>query len=53
MFDLKKDPDEIHNIVADPDYADIRTDLRDQLMTLIVMQDYPKTRRDLFAIGVH
>ena len=25
----------------------------DQLLELIVMQDYPKTRRELFALGVH
>ena len=53
MFDLRKDPDEQHNLVADPDYADIRRELRDRLMELIVMQDYPKTRRNLFALGVH
>jgi arylsulfatase A-like enzyme len=53
MFDLKNDPDETNNIVANSAYADIRNDLRDQLMTLIVMQDYPKTGRELFAIGVH
>ncbi|NIA06430.1 MAG: sulfatase-like hydrolase/transferase [Actinobacteria bacterium] len=53
MFDLRKDPDEQHNRVADPNYADIRRELRDRLMELIVMQDYPKTRRNLFALGVH
>ena len=30
-----------------------RRQLRDQLMELIVLQDYPKTRRNLFALGVH
>ena len=53
MFDLKNDPNEINNIVADESFASIRDELRSQLMTMIVMQDYPKTRRDLFAIGVH
>jgi choline-sulfatase len=53
LFDLEKDPDEQHNLVADPEYASIREELRDKLMTLIVMQDYPKTRRNLFALGVH
>jgi hypothetical protein len=27
--------------------------LRDRLLELIVMQDYPTTRRELFALGVH
>jgi arylsulfatase A-like enzyme len=53
MFDLRADPDEQVNIVADPSYATVRQGLRDQLLELIVMQDYPKTRRELFALGVH
>ena len=53
MFDLRSDPDEQANVVADPAYAGTRQQLRDQLMDLIVLQDYPKTRRDLFALGVH
>ena len=53
MFDLRTDPDEQHNVVADPAYARIRQELRDRLLELIVMQDYPKTRRELFALGVH
>ena len=53
MFDLRVDADEQRNIVADPSYAGVRQDLRDELLELIVMQDYPKTRRELFALGVH
>ena len=53
MFDLRTDPDEQHNVVADPAYAAERLALRDRLLELIVMQDYPKTRRELFALGVH
>ena len=53
MFDLRADPDEQVNLVADPAYAEIRQELRDRLLELIVMQDYPKTRRELFALGVH
>ena len=53
MFDLRNDPDEQHNVVASPDYADTRRELRDRLMERIVMQDYPKTRRDVWALGVH
>jgi hypothetical protein len=53
MFDLRVDPDEQHNVVADPAYAADRLALRDRLLELIVMQDYPKSRRELFALGVH
>jgi arylsulfatase len=53
MFDLRTDPDEQRNLVADPSYSSVRQDLRDQLLELVVMQDYPKTRRELFALGVH
>jgi arylsulfatase len=53
LFDLSQDPDEQHNVVAEPRYADNRHALRDRLMELIVKQDYPKTRRNLFAMGVH
>jgi arylsulfatase A-like enzyme len=53
MFDLRADPDELRNVVADPAYAAQRQALRDRLLELIVMQDYPKTRRELFALGVH
>ncbi|RMD84905.1 MAG: DUF4976 domain-containing protein, partial [Lentisphaerae bacterium] len=53
LFDLKADPDEQRNLVKDPDYVTIRNDLRDRLMNLIIAQDWPKTRRELFALGVH
>jgi len=53
LFNLRDDPDEQQNIVANPAYAKVRQELRDRLMELIVMQDYPKTRRELFALGVH
>ncbi|HIO77759.1 TPA: DUF4976 domain-containing protein [Candidatus Poribacteria bacterium] len=53
LFDLQKDPDEQRNLVADPDYLKIRQELQYQLMELIILQVYPKTRRSLFALGVH
>jgi arylsulfatase A-like enzyme len=31
MYDLKKDPNEMNNIYNDPEYADVRTDLHQQL----------------------
>lgn len=53
LFDLPSDPDEQRSLVADPAFAAIRQALRDQLLEMIVLQDFPKTRRDLFALGVH
>lgn len=53
LYDLSTDRDEQHNVVAEPAYADARAHLRGRLMALIIRQDYPKTRRNLFAIGVH
>ena len=53
LFDLINDPDEQHNLSADPAYATVRTELRDQLLTLVIKQDSPKTRRSHFALGVH
>jgi arylsulfatase len=53
LFDLMNDPDEQNNLVADPDHAHTRTELRDQLLELIILQDYPKPRRELYALGVH
>lgn len=53
LFDLREDPDELHNVVVDPARAEIRHDLRGLLLERIVLQDYPKCRRALFAMGVH
>ena len=52
-FDLRHDPDEQNNLAADPGHAALRQSLRDALLEKIVLQDYPKTRRSLFALGVH
>ncbi|MEM7127518.1 MAG: sulfatase-like hydrolase/transferase [Chloroflexota bacterium] len=53
LFDLQADPDEQHNLVGDAAHQAKRQMLRDQLMDLIILQDYPKPRRSLFALGVH
>ena len=53
LFDLENDPDESMNLASDPRYDSARSKLKDDLMELIIMQDYPKTRRDLFSLGVH
>lgn len=53
LFDLLIDPDETRNRVTDPSYADTREHLRNLLLEAVIKQDYPHTRRDLFALGVH
>jgi arylsulfatase A-like enzyme len=53
LFDLHNDLGEQCNLVTDPAYARVRQELRDELLERIILQDYPKTRRELFALGVH
>jgi len=53
LFHIRKDPREQHNLVADPAHAAIRQELRDRLLEMIILQDYPHPFRELFAIGVH
>ena len=53
LFDLRKDCDEQHNLVAEPEYAEVRVPLRGRLMKLIARQDCPKTRRLVLSMGVH
>ena len=36
-----------------PAHAATRNELRDRLLDLVILQDYPHTHRDLFALGVH
>jgi arylsulfatase A-like enzyme len=53
LFDLANDPGEQRNLVDDPAWAKTRDELRFRLMRLLILQDYPRTRRELFALGVH
>ena len=53
LFHLAEDPDEQRNLAADPTCAAVRNKLRDRLLDLVILQDYPHTRRDLYALGVH
>ena len=53
LIDLASDPHEQHNLAGNHDCAHTRNQLRDMLTEQIIMQDYPKTRRGVFAFGVH
>ncbi|MEW4414068.1 sulfatase-like hydrolase/transferase [Clostridium sp. AN503] len=53
LFDLNVDKDEVKNLAYNEKYAKVKEQLKAQLMELIVLQDYPKTVRSLYALGVH
>jgi arylsulfatase len=53
LFDLEIDPDEQKNLARDPAHTEVRQGLRDRLFKMIILQDWPRPRRDLFALGVH
>ena len=53
LFHISVDPDEQNNLADDPDCVDIRNQMRDRLLEHVILQDYPHSTRDLFAIGVH
>ncbi len=53
LFDLISDKDELRDLSGDKGYTQIKEQLKARLMELIVFQDYPKTVRSLYALGVH
>lgn len=53
LFRIADDPDEQRNLAGDPAYACIRRELRDRLLDLIILQDYPHSPREVFSLGVH
>lgn len=53
LFDIKNDPNEQVNLTADTNYLEIKRNLKDRLMECIIRQDFPKTIRELYALGVH
>ena len=53
LFDLSTDSDEQCNLAGDPAYTAKKNRLRERLLNHVILQDYPQTPRDLFALGVH
>jgi arylsulfatase A-like enzyme len=53
LFDLLEDPDELQNIAQDPRHRSSKAELRDCLLEAVIAQDYPKSPRSLFQLGVH
>lgn len=52
-FDLQHDPDEQVNLARDASCLLMRETLRERLLRHMALQDYPRTRRNLFALGAH
>lgn len=53
LFHMSEEPDETINLAGDSGYAPARREMRDRLLESVILQDYPHTERELFAIGVH
>jgi arylsulfatase len=51
LFDLIADPDEQHNLAADPASQGTRQRLRDLLFEHVVLEGYPNSPRQLYGIG--
>jgi len=53
LFDLKKDPGELMNVVHDPAYQETRQELMKEMMHRVMLQEFPLPPRDLLVIGAH
>ncbi|KAA1302285.1 MAG: sulfatase [SAR202 cluster bacterium] len=42
LYDLRSDPDYLSNVAYEPEYMEIREDLNDQLMNLLIKQEDPR-----------
>ena len=51
-FDLKNDPDELVNLVANPEYADTVSRMRAHLIERSVWSEYPLSIRDMTTPGI-
>lgn len=53
LFCLRNDPDEQKNLATDPGYAAVRREMRERLLEMIILQDYPHPPRSRYALGAH
>jgi len=53
LFCLKNDPNEITNLASNEKYYIVKQEMKDKLMELIILQDYPHSPRSQFALGAH
>ena len=50
LYDLEKDPKQLKNIIADPQYTNIVADLKSQLQSLMIKYENNKSLSDFRAI---
>lgn len=53
LYDLTADPFELKNVADDPEYQNVRGQLRSELWERIVLQDYPYPPQNLCILGAH
>ncbi len=46
LFDLRKDPHQMHNVASDPAYEEVLTDLRNRLMDELISSSDPRVVND-------
>ena len=42
LYDLKNDPDEMHNLADDPDYADVVREMKGRILDWMITCDEPE-----------
>jgi len=52
LFDLKNDPDELHNLVALPEYKDVVSQMRAHLIERSIWSEYPLSIRNMTTPGI-
>ena len=53
LFNLVDDPDEQVNLAGEAEFAEVRSEMRDRLLEMVILQDYPHSPRSRFAYDVH
>ena len=53
LFNLVDDPDEQVNLAGEAEFSKVRSEMRDRLLEMVILQDYPHSPRARFAYDVH
>ncbi|WP_153555306.1 sulfatase family protein [Roseimaritima sediminicola] len=48
LYDVRRDPDQMHNLADDPDYGDVRAELRSRLLERLAENEDPRLDGDAF-----
>jgi len=46
LYDLRHDPDQIHNVASEPEFAQARKELSDRLLTILKDSNDPRVTGD-------